>query len=74
MPRTRKKSKSKRRKKFEALVYKYTHRDYKGRTDGKPSIMILRNGGTTIVPVEELTNRELVQHIPRKYIRYSTGS
>jgi hypothetical protein len=62
----RKKKKSSRRKRLESLLYKFTHRDYKGRMGGKPSVMILRSSGSTIVPVEDLTNRELVRNMPRK--------
>jgi hypothetical protein len=72
MPRKRKKSA--RRRRFEKLVYQYTHKDYKTKVDGKPSVLVLRRGGTTLVPVEELTNREIVSHLPRKYITYRSNS
>jgi hypothetical protein len=62
----KRKRKSKRRKQMEALVYRKTHKDYKGRFQGKPSIMVLRKEGSTIVPVEELTIKELVSRLPRR--------
>jgi hypothetical protein len=62
----KRKRKSKRRKFFENLVYKLTHRDFKTKSGGKPKILVLRNEGTTLVPVAELTNRELVARLPRR--------
>ena len=47
--------------KQNALIWKHTHRDFKGVQDGRKSIMILRNGGSTIVPLDCLTDEERVK-------------
>jgi hypothetical protein len=50
------------RKKLEALVWKHTHRDFKGRTpDGVRTVMQLVPGqGTCIVALAKLSDDELV--------------
>jgi hypothetical protein len=48
------------RAKLEKGVYRKTHKDFKGRLDGKPSILVCRAEGTTIVTMEQLTEEELL--------------
>lgn len=50
---------SQRQWKLEA-IWKHTHRDYKGESDGVRSILVCRNG-TTSVPLEGLTDKEIEQ-------------
>ena len=52
-------SKSQKQWKLNA-IWKHTHRDYKGESDGVRSILICRNG-TTSVPLENLTDAEIEQ-------------
>lgn len=52
-------SKSQKQWKLDA-IWKHTHRDYKGECDGVRSILICRNG-TTSVPLENLTDSEIEQ-------------
>jgi hypothetical protein len=47
-----------------ALIYRHTHRDYKGTVGGEKSILILRNGGTTAVPLSCLTDAEIAERLP----------
>jgi hypothetical protein len=47
-------------------VWKRKPKDYKGITNGKRSIMILRDGATRIVPLDELTPEEIEREL--KYI------
>jgi hypothetical protein len=46
------------------LIYLHTHRDYKGRIDGHPAILVLREGGTHSVPMTELTDAEIADRLP----------
>ncbi|HBK4813210.1 TPA: hypothetical protein LLT22_001542 [Enterobacter asburiae] len=50
---------SQRQWKLEA-IWKHTHRDYKGESDGVRSILVCRNG-TISVPLESLTDKEIEQ-------------
>lgn len=45
------------------LIYRHFCKDYKGRIDGKPSVMIYRQG-TCIVMLDDLTDDEIAQHLP----------
>jgi hypothetical protein len=44
--------------KQDKLIWKHTHSDFKGTQNGKRTIMVNRNGGSTIVPIELLTEEE----------------
>lgn len=48
-------------------IWSKTPRDYKGLTDGKKTIMIYRNG-TTLVPLDALTNAEIARLLPSNII------
>jgi hypothetical protein len=50
-----------------AAVWKATHRDYKGKIDGKKAVMVYRNG-TTSVPLDDLTNAEIIRLLPQKKV------
>ena len=45
------------------LIYRHTHKDYKGKIDGKPSILVCR-GGTCLVMLEDLTDAEIADKLP----------
>jgi hypothetical protein len=51
------------RKIAEGIAWTKTHRDYKTIVDGKKSILLLRNGGTTLVPIASLSDSELSQYL-----------
>lgn len=53
------------RQRKEDAVYFATHHDFKGRFGGVRSIMVLRNGGSTIVPLSELTDEEISSRLPK---------
>jgi len=50
------------RKKNLKIVWRKTHKDFKGKTNGVKSIMIWRNG-TTLVPLDSLTDKEILERI-----------
>ena len=45
------------------LIYRHTHKDYKGKIDGKPSILVCR-GGTCLVMLDDLTDAEIAERLP----------
>lgn len=47
-------------------IWASTHRDFKGTFAGERTIMIMRNGGTTLVRLHDLTDDEIARHLPRK--------
>lgn len=47
-----------------ALIYRHTHRDYKGNLNGERNILTLRQGGTTLVPLSALTDAEIADKLP----------
>ncbi len=47
------------------LVWKRTHSDFKGTYNGVRTIMVYRNG-TTIVPLTELTDKEIADRLPKQ--------
>jgi hypothetical protein len=44
-------------------IWKQTHKDYKGLIDGARMIMILRNGATRLVKLDELTDEEISKQL-----------
>ncbi len=44
------------------LIWKHTHRDYRGVVDGKRFVMKYRNG-TTLVPLDALTDAEFAEDL-----------
>lgn len=51
----------------EALnaIWRYTHKDYRGMIDGERTILTLRQGGTTLVCLKDLTDEEIARKLPR---------
>jgi hypothetical protein len=48
-----------------AVIWGKTHRDFRSKLNGKKSILVLREGGTTLVPLEDLTDTEIAQKMPK---------
>lgn len=46
------------------LIYRHTHRDFKGKIGGCGAVMVLRNGGTSLVMVTALTDAEIAKMLP----------
>ena len=46
------------------LIYRHTHRDYKGKVGGVGAILVLRDGGTTLVGMTSLTEKEIASLLP----------
>lgn len=46
-----------------ALIYRHTHRDYRGKLDGHKSILVYRNG-TALVLLDHLTDAEIAEMLP----------
>ena len=49
----------------ELLLWAATPSDYKTILNGKRAMLVLRGGGTTLVPLEELTDAEIDRLSPR---------
>ena len=47
-----------------ALIYRHTHRDYKGNYGGVKSIMVCRGGASCVVPLDGLTEAEVADRLP----------
>lgn len=52
------------RKQALTLIYRHTSKDYKGHLNGEKSILVLRAGGTTLVPLTALTDEEIARDLP----------
>jgi hypothetical protein len=50
---------SRSRRRLESAIYQATHHDYRARAGGRASILMLRRGATTLVPLETLSDAEL---------------
>jgi hypothetical protein len=46
------------------LIYRHTHRDYKGVVGGIGAILVLREGGTQLVGMMSLTDAEIEEKLP----------
>ena len=46
------------------LVWRHTHKDYKGVMNGERTIMVYRQG-TCLVELKDLTDTEIEERIPR---------
>lgn len=46
------------------LIYRHTHRDFKGKIGGCGAILVLREGGTTLVMMTALTDAEIERGLP----------
>lgn len=55
------------RNKLEALVWKHTHADFKGKIDGQKNVLHLVPGkGTCLVFLSTFTEAELLEKIPSR--------
>lgn len=48
------------------LIWNETHRDFRSTRDGCRSILVLREGGTHLVPLDCLTEAEIVLKLAKK--------
>lgn len=46
------------------LIYRHTHKDYKGEINGVKGILVLRQSGSCSVPLEQLTDAEIADRLP----------
>jgi hypothetical protein len=55
------------RKKLEALLWKNTHKDFRGSIDGVKNVLVNRGAeGTCLVSLDALTDQELLSKIPKR--------
>jgi hypothetical protein len=47
------------------LVWRHTHNDFKGKTDGVKCILVYRQG-TVSVPLDDLTDQEIEERLPKQ--------
>jgi len=47
-----------------AMIYRHTHRDFKGSYDGVKTIMVCRGGASCVVSLDELTEAEVADRLP----------
>ena len=53
-----------RSKKNDALIWKHTHRDFKGTVDGVKTIMVFRSGvGSTLCAITDLSDDEYADRL-----------
>ena len=45
------------------LIWRHTHSDYKGKIDGVRCFLVLRPGGTQLVPFDGLTDAEKLEKL-----------
>jgi hypothetical protein len=57
---------SKARKNLENLLWKNTHRDFRGSIDGEKNVLVLRPEGTCLVSISSLTDEELLDKMPKR--------
>jgi hypothetical protein len=48
------------------LVWRHTHRDYKGIRNGQRCILVNRDGATVLVPLTDLTSAEIAARLPKQ--------
>lgn len=48
------------------LVWKNTHNDFRGKIDGRKTVLVYRNG-TTLVFLDNLTDEEINDKLPREF-------
>lgn len=46
------------------FIWAKTHSDFKGTLNGERTVLVLRNGGTTLVPLTGLTLAEIADKMP----------
>lgn len=55
------------------LIWKHTHRDYRGTMNGVRTILTLRQGGTTLVRLDDLTDDEKADKLKYAKSREARG-
>ena len=60
------------RKDLESRVWKDTHADARSKSGATRSILVLRHGATTLVPMSELTDDELISRASRTRLEEET--
>lgn len=56
------------REQAENMVYRLTHKDFKGRYNGERSIMVCGPaGGSMLCALTDLTDEQIVQRLPKQY-------
>lgn len=48
------------------MVWKNTHSDFRGKIDGRKTVLVYRNG-TTLVFLDNLTDEEINDKLPREF-------
>lgn len=51
-----------------AVIWGKTHRNYRGKVNGQKAILVLRDGGTQLVPLSALTDAEIAARMPKNVI------
>jgi hypothetical protein len=46
------------------LIYRHTHRDYKGSGKGEDRTILIYRNGTSLVPLKALTDAEIERDLP----------
>jgi len=62
--------KSVRRKKYEEMAWKGMHRDYKVRRVGGTKMVMIHQGGMTVLaPLHAISHKDLLKLVPRAHLR-----
>ncbi|MBE0561836.1 MAG: hypothetical protein IH622_13620 [Ochrobactrum anthropi] len=48
------------------LIWQNTHKDFKGVYEGVKTIMVCRQGATTLVALDNLTEKEIADRLPKE--------
>ena len=51
-----------------AVIWGKTHRDFRGKIEGKKAILVNRDGATQLVPLSDLTDAEIARRMPKNVI------
>jgi len=53
----------KERARLEKKAYTLTQKDYRGKVDGKPAVLVLWHGVTTLFPISSMTDQHLLDYV-----------
>jgi hypothetical protein len=56
------------RRRLESIAWKITHRDYRAKLDGGRSVLVLGPRGTTLKPLTEFSDAELIRYLGKHYV------
>jgi hypothetical protein len=63
---------AKTRKKLEKLLWKHTHKDFRGNLNGIKTVLhFVHNVGTCVIAISALTDEELLSKLPKKLMTLS---